>query len=63
MRGIPKSLPCGLVVGKSLMSLAIVAKNLFRLSYGRLVGLRPRFRFKSYDINHLPRKPSPHGGA
>jgi hypothetical protein len=30
---------------------------------GRLVGLRPRFRFKSYDINHLPRKQSPHGGA
>jgi len=24
----------------------------------RLVGLRPRFRFKSYDINHLPRKQS-----
>ncbi len=30
---------------------------------GRLVGRRPRFRFKSYDINHLPRKQSPHGGA
>ena len=30
---------------------------------GRLVGLRPRFRFKLYDINHLPRKQSPHGGA
>jgi len=22
---------------------------------GRLVGLRPRFRFKSYEINHLPK--------
>jgi len=34
-----------------------------RLADGRLVGLRSRFRFKSYDINHLPRKQSPHGGA
>jgi hypothetical protein len=34
-----------------------------RLTDGRLVGRRPRFRFTSYDINHLPRKQSPHGGA
>ena len=27
---------------------------------GRLVGLRQRFHFKSWDINHLPTKRSPH---
>jgi hypothetical protein len=45
------------------MSVTIVVENSFRSSNGRSVGLRSRFRFKSYDINRLPRKQSPHGGA
>jgi len=53
----------GIVSGKLLISQFIRSSKRTTRTDGRLVGLRLRFRFKLYDINHLPRKQSPHGGA
>jgi len=49
-----KSLPCGLVAGKSLMSVTIVVENSFRPPNGRLVSFGPGVLFKSSDFNDLP---------
>jgi hypothetical protein len=54
--------PCGLVAGKSLVSVAIVVENAFRPVNGRLVGFRPRVLFKSLTSTTCPQQ-SPHGGT
>lgn len=53
-RRVFESLPCGLVVGKSLRCMAIIVGNFLRPDNGRLVGFGPGVPFKSSDFNDLP---------
>lgn len=50
-----KSLPCGLIAGKSLMLLAIVVENSFRSPNGKLYNLRTdEFTSGHSDVRSVP---------
>ena len=52
---LSKSLPCGLVAGKSLMLMAIVVDNPFRSPNGRLSVVEPDSVCNKAEINDLPK--------